>query len=689
MQKYSALLGALAFLAPLGLYLFTLAPTYIPIDSAEFALCVKYWGICHPPGFPLYVAVGHFFVQIFPFGSLIYKVNLLSAIFGAGTILVVFLSLITLKVNRYVSFFLSMLFAVSAVFWEFSIAADVFTFSAFLISCTFLLALCKKPFPAFLLLGLSSSHFYITAVLAPLFYWFFWGFKLKLKEGFLAGCVFTLGFFPQAVMYWRMSADPPVNWGHASGLAGFWYFVRRQEFGSIFLLSNPALRFTLLKVILHFKQYFVSYLTGFGVVLPLLALVPVIFKLTREIKLIASSLFILVVVQLVLLSTIDPTGVDNPFQINKFYISSFVLAVLLMGVALQFLSDRFFAKEASYALLLLGFLVCVYFFANFKTHNYSNNYYSRDLVDDALSQLPSGSLAITVSHIVYFGGRYEQEVNGKFGGVNLLYFPNEKNRDNEFYKPELFARRVDEQFVANVGRGKEMGIAERYVLSVIARNLDRDIYILQGTFEEGFFGYLKPYMVPYGLWWRVTPDLVRKQALFGGGGLFDNLKGSGVKAGDLELKQQALDTLVYAVSLHSSAVELASRSEWEKALEFFRRSLVVNPKATNINNEIELVEKTKKLAGLRGELVSSSDISKLAELGNNYFTLGNFELCASVFGELVKLDGGNAQIFNNLASCQASLGQTAAARENYKRALQIDPSMDMAKRGLEVLDSSK
>lgn len=186
MKKYIPfVLAVLAFLLPLGLYLRMLSPTYIPIDSAEFALCMKYWGICHPPGFPLYIALGHYFTNLFPFGSLIYKANLLSAFYGAVTICVVFLTLRMLKVGTYLSFLLSVLLAVSYVFWEFSIAADVFTFSTLLISLAFLAAICKKPYPAFFALGLSASHFYITAILWPIFWWYLGGnsnFKFQISN---------------------------------------------------------------------------------------------------------------------------------------------------------------------------------------------------------------------------------------------------------------------------------------------------------------------------------------------------------------------------------------------------------------------------------------------------------------------------------------------------------------------------
>src|SRR3989344_6621800 len=213
-------LAFLAFILPLALYVKTLAPTYIPIDSAEFVLCMRFWGICHPPGFPLYVFLGKIFVDFWPFGTLIYKANLVSAVFGALTSVFVYLVLRDLKVSAFLAFALSIFLAISQTFWEFSTAADVFTFSTFLLILMLFFTFKRWRYLAFFTLGLSASHFYISAVLWPLIAWFFttnesnrsnmtyssnWQ---KLKFLLFAGLFFTLGFFPQAIMYWRMQENP-------------------------------------------------------------------------------------------------------------------------------------------------------------------------------------------------------------------------------------------------------------------------------------------------------------------------------------------------------------------------------------------------------------------------------------------------------------------------------------------------
>jgi len=697
---YTLVLSLVAFFLPLTLYLVTLAPTYIPIDSAEFALCMNFWGLCHPPGFPLYILLGKIFTGIFPLGSLIYKANLFSAIFGALTVLLAFATLVELKVKKEIAFLVALFLAVNQILWEFSIASDVFTFGAFLTLAVFYLAFKKRQYLAFFVLGLSASHFYITATLWPLLAWYFWRadttnttnttYMSYKTLGFLlaAAVFFALGFFPQAVMFWRMQQGPEINWGHAKGFAGFVDYLRRREFGSIFLISNPVLTFSIIKLFRQFWVFFISFFANFAVVLPLIGIGGLVLSKAwedRRIILLFGAFVILTCIQLTLLSTIDPLEAGNPFQLNKFYLQSFVIWMVLAGYALNFFAEKLFDGETTYINILTGFLIVVYFFANWHTNNYSKNYFSQNMVSDAMSQLPQGSVAITLSHVFYFGGLYEQKIDSKYQNVILLYFPNDKNRDGESYYPELFARGVNRDFAGKIEAGKSLGVAERYVLETISRNLDKPIYLLQGGFEEKFFLYLRPYIKPYGLWWKIEPSALSKVDTSMLMNSFSNFKNGEVKSGDLELKQQRDDLLTYAVSYHSAAIYLVSIGDWNKALEFLDRSLVVNNDGGNIKNEIDLIRKTAELDGRFEELMSAKNKDKVEELGNNLFTLQNYERCRQVFEKAVAVFAGDAQTWNNLGACSASLGRVEEAKNAYKKALAIDPGLDLARKGMEAL----
>ncbi|MCJ7650040.1 MAG: DUF2723 domain-containing protein, partial [Candidatus Lokiarchaeota archaeon] len=79
-NKYFYLLtGFIAFVV----YLFTLAPSVIQIDTGELAAVQASLGIAHPTGYPLYTIIGFLFSKIpLPFTT-IYQLNLLAALYCA------------------------------------------------------------------------------------------------------------------------------------------------------------------------------------------------------------------------------------------------------------------------------------------------------------------------------------------------------------------------------------------------------------------------------------------------------------------------------------------------------------------------------------------------------------------------------------------------------------------------------
>ncbi len=82
---------SLIFLLSFAVYLITLCPTVYVGDSGEFTTAAYTLGITHPPGYPLYVLFGKIFTLIIPFGNIAYRVNLMSAFFGALSCGIVYL----------------------------------------------------------------------------------------------------------------------------------------------------------------------------------------------------------------------------------------------------------------------------------------------------------------------------------------------------------------------------------------------------------------------------------------------------------------------------------------------------------------------------------------------------------------------------------------------------------------------
>ena len=72
----------------LAVYLRTLAPTVMWYDMGEFATAAYVLGIAHNTGYPLLMLLGKLFTYL-PLGDIAYRVNLLSAVCAALTVMVV------------------------------------------------------------------------------------------------------------------------------------------------------------------------------------------------------------------------------------------------------------------------------------------------------------------------------------------------------------------------------------------------------------------------------------------------------------------------------------------------------------------------------------------------------------------------------------------------------------------------
>ncbi|MHB1687713.1 MAG: protein O-mannosyl-transferase family [Ignavibacteriaceae bacterium] len=83
-KHYAVLTGLLVFLV----YLTTIAPSVVEIDSGELSTVQTTLGIAHPTGYPLFTMLGYLF-SLIPFGfSKIYQLNLLTAVWCSFGIMV-------------------------------------------------------------------------------------------------------------------------------------------------------------------------------------------------------------------------------------------------------------------------------------------------------------------------------------------------------------------------------------------------------------------------------------------------------------------------------------------------------------------------------------------------------------------------------------------------------------------------
>jgi hypothetical protein len=140
LKKSSRVLLLVAFISSLcsfGLYCFSLSPTIQGFDSAELTIGAYKLGFVHPPGYPLYLTIGHLFTYI-PIGDVGFRMNLMSAVFASLSIFLFFRLLYQQSIHILASIIFTSLFAISPAFWSQAIRAEVYTLHIFLmIGCLY------------------------------------------------------------------------------------------------------------------------------------------------------------------------------------------------------------------------------------------------------------------------------------------------------------------------------------------------------------------------------------------------------------------------------------------------------------------------------------------------------------------------------------------------------------------------
>jgi hypothetical protein len=126
--------AAAAAMPVLFVYILTLYPGVVgTLDTAKFQFVGRILGTPHQPGYPLFVMVSHVFSYV-PIGNLAYRMNLLSAIFGAATTGLLALVCVRLGVARGAAIALAIAAGLGRTFWSQATLAEVYSLGAAIIA---------------------------------------------------------------------------------------------------------------------------------------------------------------------------------------------------------------------------------------------------------------------------------------------------------------------------------------------------------------------------------------------------------------------------------------------------------------------------------------------------------------------------------------------------------------------------
>src|SRR6266581_6595616 len=163
------------------LYFLTAARDIVVGDSPELIMAAVKLGVAHAPGYPLFTMLGHLF-SLLPFGSIPFRVNLLSVVCDALAIGVVYFSAFRLTKSRIAAAVAALLLAVNPTFWEWSLAAEVFPLNNLFAAVLIFLLVAWHEHPersalliaAFFVAGLALTNHQTIVLLAPAFCFALW-----------------------------------------------------------------------------------------------------------------------------------------------------------------------------------------------------------------------------------------------------------------------------------------------------------------------------------------------------------------------------------------------------------------------------------------------------------------------------------------------------------------------------------
>lgn len=251
------LLALMLALGVFAVYLRTLCPTLYWGDCGELALVAATLGIPHPTGYPLYCLLGHAWTGLLPFGSVVWRLNVLSAVFASLAVACLYGAARACRLPRPLALTAGGLLAFSATFWQQALITETYTLAA-LFTCLLLFLAARwnarghRPGDLRLLAlayGFALTSHQTNTLFLPGFLWFILWSAPRLRHLTSASVrrewlgALGIGILPlltYAYLPLRARAHPAYNWGDPETLYGFYYHVTGRMFAPLMFQPHPA-----------------------------------------------------------------------------------------------------------------------------------------------------------------------------------------------------------------------------------------------------------------------------------------------------------------------------------------------------------------------------------------------------------------------------------------------------------------
>ncbi|XP_033736390.1 transmembrane protein 260-like [Pecten maximus] len=392
------------------------------LPGGELAAAAQELGVAHPPGYPVFTMLAWLAIRLVPGGSVAWRVNLQTSMFGG--VAIVFLALTVLRLTGRPS---AAVLAVGMwgwckLTWAWSITAEVFGLNNMFVALLMFLALkfedadkqsqIKMSLVGSFMCALSlcNQHTMVVYVFC-LAVWVIYTLHKKQILSFSVlmkiGLSFLTGLLPY--LYLPLSSwflRSRWTWGDQRSLAGLLTHLLRREYGT-FDLGKGETGQGLMFGISAYMDHILSDLTPVICVLFLLGLVAVTYRHLKTKERALSVFFLMMTMYLLFFSWRANLDLKNALYmgvVERFWMQSDMIVVTIAAVAYSDIINYFFWMTKikptffDYARpdLLVAVLLSVFQLQrHYNVSDQSGNWVIHEFGEDVLRTMPPNAIILT------------------------------------------------------------------------------------------------------------------------------------------------------------------------------------------------------------------------------------------------------------------------------------------------------
>jgi len=421
LKRKTAIFSIFSLMTPLVIYILTLAPKLVGGDTSWYANQIPEMSLMVPTGYPTFSMFLKLFTYL-PIGDLAYRLNLFSAIFGALTILFLFLSINKLVKNEFISFISSMVFAFIVPFWEVANRLEFDTLNCFFIILLIFSAILynekrtrKYLYFFFFCLGLSLTNHPLAFFLVPAILLYVIIINPRIFKSIKAIFVSILFFILPLLSYFYLLIRSLQGYGKVNSFLRLFYYVTgRGVTGELHGGSFGDKSISLILKVL--KDYLNMVYDTYGIVLIIIAVIGFIFLIRKNLKF-GICTFLLIIFNFIVPPLYAGHALRN-YLLNSmiviaFYIAFGLLSILNGSIFLfnkslrnrKILKIDRFLKYFLIAIILLffAFLPSSFILENYHTLDRSEPPDIYRFWDEAFNNMESGSRVYVLARAANVG----------------------------------------------------------------------------------------------------------------------------------------------------------------------------------------------------------------------------------------------------------------------------------------------